>query len=133
MRKAGKRTTSLFHSNACAPRCDVDDKMVTIEQPADTFPTTIRSLSIDHFDSWYLAKPAASINFQSAICSTDVDVRLPSAVRSGLPIKYRDYLKQQSWFRKVKMNCGNSHSWSVDVDRRITLALRRDPKLLGNL
>ena len=29
------------------------------------------------------------------------------------------------------MNFGNIHSWSVDVDRRIALALRRDPKLLG--
>src|ERR1700744_5401174 len=29
------------------------------------------------------------------------------------------------------MNCENIHSWSADVDRRIALALRRDPKLLG--
>ena len=41
MRKAGKQeneTTSLFHSNARALRSDADDKMVTIEQQADTFP-----------------------------------------------------------------------------------------------
>ena len=29
------------------------------------------------------------------------------------------------------MNDENIHSWSVNVDRRIALALRRDPKLLG--
>ena len=29
------------------------------------------------------------------------------------------------------MNCENIYSWSADVDRRIALALRRDPKLLG--
>jgi hypothetical protein len=29
------------------------------------------------------------------------------------------------------MNCENIDSWSVDVDRRIALALRRDPTLLG--
>jgi hypothetical protein len=31
------------------------------------------------------------------------------------------------------MNYGNIHSWSVNRDRRIALALRRDPKLLGLL
>jgi hypothetical protein len=31
------------------------------------------------------------------------------------------------------MNYGNIHSWSVNLDRRIALALRRDPKLLGVL
>jgi hypothetical protein len=31
------------------------------------------------------------------------------------------------------MNYGNIHSWSVNLDRRIALALRRDPKLLGLL
>ena len=29
------------------------------------------------------------------------------------------------------MNDENIHSWSVNLDRRIALALRRDPKLLG--
>jgi hypothetical protein len=29
------------------------------------------------------------------------------------------------------MNDENIHSWSVNLDRRIPLALRRDPKLLG--
>ena len=29
------------------------------------------------------------------------------------------------------MNYGNIDSWSVNVDRRIALALRRDPRLLG--
>jgi hypothetical protein len=29
------------------------------------------------------------------------------------------------------MNYGNFHSWSVNVDRRIALALRRDLKLIG--
>jgi hypothetical protein len=29
------------------------------------------------------------------------------------------------------MNDENIHSWSVNVDRRIALALRRDPTLLG--
>jgi hypothetical protein len=29
------------------------------------------------------------------------------------------------------MNDGNIHSWSVNLDRRIALALRRDPKLIG--
>ena len=32
---------------------------------------------------------------------------------------------------EVVMNYGNIHSWSVNVDRRIALALRKDPKLLG--
>jgi hypothetical protein len=42
MRNPGKQenaATSLFHSNACALPSDVDDKMVTIEQQVDTFPT----------------------------------------------------------------------------------------------
>jgi hypothetical protein len=34
---------------------------------------------------------------------------------------------------EVVMNYGNIHSWSVNLDRRITLVLRRDPKLLGVL
>jgi hypothetical protein len=42
-------------------------------------------------------------------------------------------LKRQSWFNEVEMNYGNIHSWSVNLDRRIALALRRDPKLLGVL
>jgi len=29
------------------------------------------------------------------------------------------------------MNYGNIDSWSVNLDRRIALALRRDPKILG--
>ena len=32
---------------------------------------------------------------------------------------------------KVVMNYGNIDSWSVNVDRRIALALRKDPRLLG--
>ena len=32
---------------------------------------------------------------------------------------------------EVVMNYGKIHSWSVNVDRRIALALRKDPKLLG--
>ena len=32
---------------------------------------------------------------------------------------------------EVVMNYGNSDSWSVNVDRRIALALRKDPRLLG--
>ena len=32
---------------------------------------------------------------------------------------------------EVVMNYRNIHSWSVNVDRRIALALRKDPKLLG--
>ena len=32
---------------------------------------------------------------------------------------------------EVVMNYRNIHSWSVNVDRRIALALRRDPKLLA--
>jgi hypothetical protein len=32
---------------------------------------------------------------------------------------------------EVVMNYGNIYSWSVNVDRRIALALRRDPKILG--
>ena len=39
-------------------------------------------------------------------------------------------LGKQSWFNKVVMNDENIDSWSVDVDRRIALALRRDSKLL---
>jgi hypothetical protein len=31
---------------------------------------------------------------------------------------------------EVVMNYGNIHSWSVNVDRRIALALRKDPRLL---
>src|ERR1700719_3488127 len=31
---------------------------------------------------------------------------------------------------EVVMNYGNIHSWSVNVDRRIALALRKDPGLL---
>jgi hypothetical protein len=29
------------------------------------------------------------------------------------------------------MNDGNIHLWSINLDRRIALALRRDPKLIG--
>src|ERR1700676_2511574 len=32
---------------------------------------------------------------------------------------------------EVVMNYGNIDSWSVNVDRRIALALRKDPRLLG--
>ena len=32
---------------------------------------------------------------------------------------------------EVVMNYGHIDSWSVNVDRRIALALRKDPKLLG--
>ena len=32
---------------------------------------------------------------------------------------------------EVVMNYGNIYSWSVNVDQRIALALRRDPTLLG--
>ena len=58
-------------------------------------------------------------------------MRVAASVSSPLWVanQVTGILKQQSWFRKVKMK--NIHPWSVDVDRRIALALRRDPKLLG--
>jgi hypothetical protein len=31
------------------------------------------------------------------------------------------------------MNYGNIHSWSINLDRRIALALRRNPKLSESL
>jgi hypothetical protein len=42
-------------------------------------------------------------------------------------------LGRECWFKEIVMNYGNIHSWSVNRDRRIALALRRDPKLLGLL
>jgi hypothetical protein len=62
-----------------------------VEQHAETFCARFEAYILTKLIAGYPAKPAAPIDFQRVICFADVDVRLLSAVRFGLPIKLREY------------------------------------------
>jgi hypothetical protein len=68
------------------------------------------------------------------VISADITSSYPSCNASSdsfwIANQVKGILGRQFWFNEVVMNYGNIHSWSVNLDRRIALALRRDPKLI---